>query len=75
MYGFPEGGTALDWHRRTERQGDRSSMTIRATLTLAMPMKERAPVWSVMMPTRAERSMVLVIVNSYDLYWPSNVAA
>src|SRR6185436_5962340 len=38
-----------------------SSMTIFATFTLAMPMKERGPVWSVMTPTRAGRSIVLVI--------------
>jgi hypothetical protein len=31
-------------------------------------MKDSAPVWSVMTPTRAERSMVLVIVVPYDLY-------
>src|SRR5438552_3410591 len=39
-----------------------SSITILATLTLAMPMKERAPVWSVMRPTRAGRLMEVVIV-------------
>src|SRR4051794_11208406 len=38
-----------------------SSMTIFATFTLAMPMKERAPVWSVMTPMLAGRSVVLVI--------------
>src|SRR5690348_7218780 len=38
-----------------------ASMTIFATLTLAMPLRERAPVWSVMTPTRAGRSIVLVI--------------
>ena len=32
-----------------------SSITILATLVLAMPMKDRAPVWSVMTPTRAGR--------------------
>ena len=31
-----------------------SSITILATLTLAMPMNDRAPVWSVTRPTRAE---------------------
>src|SRR6478672_7036557 len=40
-----------------------SSITILATLTLAMPMKDRAPVWSVMRPTRAGRLRVLVIVG------------
>ena len=45
-----------------------SSMTIWATLTLAMPMNDRAPVWSVMTPTRAGRSMVLVIVAPYASY-------
>src|SRR5689334_529062 len=39
-----------------------SSITISATLTLAIPMKERAPVWSVMKPTRAGRLIGVVIV-------------
>ena len=51
-------------------------MTIFATFTLAMPMKERAPVWSVMTPTRAGRSIVLVIGPplSYARYSPSSAA-
>src|SRR5215212_3760382 len=40
-----------------------SSMTIFATLTLAMPMKDRGPVWSVMTPTRAERLMVVTVAS------------
>src|SRR6185437_3149818 len=40
-----------------------SSMTIRVRFTLAMPMKDSAPVWSVMRPTRAGRSIGLVIVG------------
>src|SRR4051812_45482952 len=40
-----------------------SSMTILATLTLAMPMNDRAPVWSVMTPTRAERLMFVIAVS------------
>src|SRR5205085_2672623 len=38
-----------------------SSITILATLTLAMPMKESGPVWSVMTPTRAGRLLALVM--------------
>src|SRR5439155_1416397 len=41
-----------------------SSITILVTFTLAMPMKDSAPVWSVMRPTRAGRLIVLVIVAS-----------
>src|SRR5689334_19615365 len=41
-----------------------SSITILATLTLAIPMNESAPVWSVMTPTRAERLRRLVDVAS-----------
>src|SRR5689334_933259 len=44
-----------------------SSITILATLTLAMPMNDRAPVWSLMSPTRAERLIALVIVGSSRL--------
>src|SRR3954469_20984814 len=40
-----------------------SSITILATLTLAMPMNDRAPVWSVTTPTRAERLMVVIVVS------------
>src|SRR5438270_3010779 len=42
----------------------RSSITIWATLTLAMPMNDRAPVWSVMTPTRAGRVSGVVIVSA-----------
>src|SRR5437764_2069851 len=44
-----------------------SSITILATLTLAVPMKDRAPVWSVMTPTRAGRLVEVVIVASSRL--------
>src|SRR5882672_7234138 len=40
-----------------------SSITILATLTLAMPMNDRAPVWSVMTPTRAGRLMVVIVAS------------
>src|SRR5437763_1629900 len=40
-----------------------SSMTILATLALAMPMKDSAPVWSVIRPTRAGRSMGLIVAR------------
>jgi hypothetical protein len=36
-----------------------------ATLTLASPMKDRAPVRSVRTPTRAERLMVVMVAPSY----------
>ena len=53
-----------------------SSVTILATLTLAMPMKDSAPVWSVIRPTRAGRLITLVIVAlpAYARYWPSSDA-
>src|SRR6478735_6752775 len=38
-----------------------SSITILATLALAMPMNERAPVWSVTRPTRAGRLSALML--------------
>src|SRR5437016_11118924 len=41
-----------------------SSITILVTFTLAMPMKDSAPVWSVMRPIRAGRLIVPVIVAS-----------
>src|SRR6266487_2714467 len=51
------------------------SVTILARLTLAMPMKESAPVWSVIRPTRAGRLIRLVIVAlAYAGYWPSSDA-
>src|SRR4029079_16544907 len=39
-----------------------SSITILARLTLAMPMNESAPVWSVMRPTRVGRLIAVLIV-------------
>src|ERR1700681_525652 len=44
-----------------------SSTTILATLALATPMKDSAPVWSVIMPTRAGRLSELLIVASSRL--------
>src|SRR4051794_6583649 len=44
-----------------------SSMTILARLTLAMPMNESAPVWSVMRPTRVGRLIAVLIVFSSRL--------
>ena len=45
-----------------------ASITRRATVVLAIPMNERGPVWSVISPTRADRSLELVIVpSSYAL--------
>src|SRR3954452_16392385 len=41
-----------------------SSITIFATFALAIPMNESGPVWSVTMPTRAERLSALVIAVS-----------
>src|SRR5579871_2297834 len=41
-----------------------SSITILATLTLAIPMNESGPVWSVTRPTRAGRLIAAVIVAS-----------
>src|SRR5690349_7493354 len=41
-----------------------SSATILATLALATPMNDRAPVWSVIRPTRAGRSLTVLIVGS-----------
>src|ERR1700710_437869 len=38
-----------------------SSITMVATLAFAMPMKDSGPVWSVMRPTRAGRSSVLIV--------------
>src|SRR3954447_22147965 len=42
----------------------RSSITILATLALAMPMNDSAPVWSVTRPTRAGRLIVLIVRSS-----------
>src|SRR5438128_10035442 len=42
----------------------RSSMTILVTLTLAIPMNDRAPVWSVITPTRAERLIAVIVAPS-----------
>src|SRR5689334_16420531 len=38
-----------------------SSITILATLTLATPMNDSAPVWSVTTPTRAGRLIVVIV--------------
>ena len=46
-----------------------SSTTIVATLTLAMPMNESAPLWSVIRPTRADLSMALLIVIPRAYAW------
>src|SRR5439155_22205757 len=41
-----------------------SSITILATLALAIPMNESGPVWSVIRPTRAGRLIVLIVAPS-----------
>src|SRR3954452_24421057 len=40
-----------------------SSITILAVLTLAMPMNDRAPDWSVTIPTRGERLMAVIVAS------------
>ena len=52
-----------------------SSITILATLALAMPMKDRAPVWSVMRPTRAGRLMRCSSSAPHASYEPRSSAA